>query len=110
MAAPEAWCRLDGATLSLHGELDASGIPAFAAEIAALQPLPGPLLLELGGFDIADSMAAVAAVNAIRHLARGRRLVLRAAPQLLAHNLYRVGDLEGGSLVLESMREDEPYG
>jgi ABC-type transporter Mla MlaB component len=110
MARPETWCRLEEATLSLHGELDVAGIPAFAAEIAALQPMSGPLLLELADFDIADGMAAVAAVNAVRHLARGRHLVLRAAPQLLAHNLYRVGDLEGSSLVLEATREEEPFG
>jgi ABC-type transporter Mla MlaB component len=108
MAGSETWCRLDGATLSLQGELDAAGVAAFAAELAALPPMPGPLLLELSDFDIVDGVAAVAAVNVVRELARGRRLVLRAAPQLLAHNLYRVGDLEGGRLVLEATREDEP--
>lgn len=109
MAQPERFCHLVDATLVISGELDESGIPEFAAEIAALPLLPDPLRLELNGFDIAGGMAAVAAVNAVRLLAHGRHLVLHGAPQLLAHNLYRVGELKGGNLVLEAMREDEPY-
>ena len=51
-------------------------------------------------------------VNALRALRRRcRRLVLVHAPQILAHNLYRVGMLDGEDAVeLEAMREDEPYG
>jgi hypothetical protein len=110
MASPEPWCRIIDTALSISGDLDASGITRFEAEIAALPLLPDPLRLDLSGFDISDGLAAVAAVDAMRGLARGRRLVLLGAPQLLAHNLYRVGDLEGGSLVLEATRQDEPYG
>lgn len=110
MARPECECQLIGNTLSISGDLTEARIEAFTAEIAALPPLPALVLLELTDFDIADGMAAVAAVNIVRQLAHGRRLVVRGAPQMLAHNLYRVGDLEGGSLVLDSMREDEPFG
>lgn len=110
MARPESWCRLIDTALIISGDLDASGITQFEAEIAALPLLPDPLRLDLSGFDISDGLAAVAAVDAMRRLARGRRLVLQGAPQLLAHNLYRVGDLEGGSVVLEATRQDEAYG
>jgi ABC-type transporter Mla MlaB component len=110
MERPDSWLRLVEGTLTVSGELDEAGVPAFMAHMTALPPLPDPLRLELSDFDIADGMAAVAAVNAVRGLACGRHVVLCGAPQLLAHNLYRVGDLQGGSLVLEATREDEPYG
>lgn len=106
----ERWCRWQGGTLIIRGELDAAQADMFAAEVAALGALPDPLTVDLGSFDIADAHAAVTAVNTMRTLARGRCLVLHAAPQILAHNLYRVGDLEQGSLRLEATREDEPYG
>lgn len=106
----EQWCRWQGGTLYIHGELDAAHTDAFAAELGALEALPDSLVADLGGFDVSDGLAAVAAVNAIQALARGRHLVLRAAPQLLAHNLYRVGALEDDSVRLEATREDEPYG
>ncbi len=106
----EPWCCLSVGGLVITGELTREECARFVAEVAAVSPLPDPLWLDLRSFDIADGMAAVAALNAVRHLARGRRLILHGAPQILAHNLYRVGDLEGGSLVLEATREDEPYG
>lgn len=110
MAPPEAWCQWQAGTLFIRGELEAVRSNDFHAELAALRALPDPLVVDLSGFDIADGLAAVAAVNAMRALAHGRRVVLRAAPQILAHNLYRVGDLEQGSVQLEATREDEPYG
>ena len=68
-------------------------------------------VLELAELDITDGVAAVLAVNAVR-LLRSRVPSLRivAAPQVLAHNLYRTGMLAGGGIVLEAMREDEAYG
>lgn len=110
MTPARRWCRLEEATLVISGELDEAGSASFAAEIAALPPLPPLLRLDLSGLELADATAAVAAVNAVRRLAGGRRLVLIAAPQLLAHNLYRIGGLEDGRLRLEATREDEPYG
>ena len=106
----EPWCCLSAGGLVITGELTREECARFATEVAAVSPLPDPLRLDLRSFDIADGMAMVAAVNAVRHLARGRRLILHGGPQILAHNLYRVGDLEGGSLMLEATREDEPYG
>jgi hypothetical protein len=110
MARAEAWCRRDGDKLILSGELTVADIDGFHAEIDALGPLPECLSLELAGFEIGDGMAAVAAVDAVRRLAQGRSLVLRNSPQLLAHNLYRIGALEEGNLLVVDMREDEPYG
>ncbi|MEW6648431.1 MAG: STAS domain-containing protein [Pseudomonadota bacterium] len=110
MARSEPWSQWQSGTLFIRGELDGAHSDGFRAELTALGTLPDPLVVDLSGFDIADGLAAVAAVNALRALAHGRRMVLRAAPQILAHNLYRVGDLEQGSVQLEATREDEPYG
>ena len=41
---------------------------------------------------------------------RVARLRIVAAPQALAHTLYRTGLLAQGGIELEAMREDEPYG
>lgn len=110
MVRVETWCRLEGDILRLSGELTVADIAAFQAEIDALGALPDTLMLELAAFDIGDGISTVAAVAAVRRLAQGRRLILRNSPQVLAHNLYRIGALEDGNLLLVDMREDEPYG
>lgn len=98
--------RLDG---DLHagaiGELDDV---AFALSQDASQPL----VLDLGGLEILDGISMVAMVNLVRRLRAGRaRLTLREAPQLLAHNLYRVGMLDGpGAVALVDTRREEPDG
>lgn len=68
------------------------------------------LILDLDELEL-DSGARVAAkVDELRALAAGRRVVLRNCPQMLAHTLYKAGLLRRGDLVLESTREEEPYG
>ena len=70
------------------------------------------VLIELYEFDILDGVAATAAVNAVRVLLeRCGKVTLIGAPQILAHNLYRVGMLaDDGPIRLLDMREDEAYG
>ena len=76
-----------------------------------LQTLPPIAVLDLAEFDIGDGVAATHALNAIRLLcSRVPMLCIEAAPQLLAHNLYRTGLLSVPGIVLKDMREDEPYG
>lgn len=102
--------QLCGNTLVLRGSLDATTIPSLMAAVDRLS-LPLSLSLELAEFDLADSAAAVAMVGLVRRLALGRRVTLCNAPQLLAHNLYRVGALGiDSSIVLRTPREEEPYG
>lgn len=97
-----------GDVLSLSGEL--THLNGASLELW-LQTLPAISVLELSEFDIEDGVAATYAVNAVR-LLRSRVKVLRieAAPQVLAHNLYRTGLLLEGGLELKDMREDEAYG
>lgn len=94
--------------VSLHGELRRENCTAWRNGLDALR---GCRVLELGDLDIADGVACTEAVNLIRHLlAVNTHLRIVAAPQVLAHNLYRTGLLQGDRIVLEAMREDEAYG
>ncbi len=78
----------------------------FAAETG------GVVRLDLSGLDIDDGAGLAAAINTLRRVrARSSKLVLAGAPQMLCHNLYRVGLLEGRRAIeLIDMREDEPSG
>lgn len=76
-----------------------------------LQSLSAISVLDLAEFDIEDGVAATHAVNAVRLLcSRVPMLQIVAAPQVLAHNLYRTGLLAEGVIELKEMREDEAYG
>lgn len=78
---------------------------------AWLQNLPLISVLELSELDIEDGVAATHMVNAVRMLrSRVAQLQIVAAPQVLAHNLYRTGLLAQGGIELKAMREDEAYG
>jgi hypothetical protein len=76
-----------------------------------LQALPAITCFDLADLDIEDGVAATEAVNAVRLLSsRVTRLRIIAAPQVLAHNLYRTGMLATGKIELVDMREDEAFG
>lgn len=70
------------------------------------------LTLDLSALDIDDGVAVATAINAIRELvARSRKLIIKGAPQILGHNLYRVGMLnEDAAIELVEMRLDEASG
>lgn len=106
--APELEAGLVGDSLSLQGELTRLNGAVLEQWLATLS---GIAVLELSELDIGDGVAATHALNVVR-LLRSRTPLLRivAAPQVLAHNLYRTGMLAGGGIVLEAMREDEAYG
>ena len=102
----------DGAVI-VEGELRESNaheleklLHDFAAEAG------GVVRLDLSGLDIDDGAGLAAAINALRSVrARSSKLVLARAPQMLCHNLYRLGLLDGrGAIELIDMREDEPAG
>jgi hypothetical protein len=69
-------------------------------------------ILEMSRLDIEDGVALVTALNSLRQLrARSSALVVSGAPQILGHNLYRAGMLDGSAAVgLVDMRLDEPSG
>lgn len=101
----------DGRTLRVEGELDGEAAsrlgPALARAEAALPP--GDLRLDLDGLELRDGVAVAVATSALRALLERRpRLTLANAPQMLAHTLYRVGALERGLVVVESVRAEEP--
>ena len=98
--------------LVISGELSGDHIAVFTQRLQQQPVLDRELSIEMHEFDVLDGVATTAAVDAVRALlARCTRLVLIGAPQVLAHNLYRVGMLEQGSdLQLRDTREDEAYG
>ena len=95
------------------GDLNEKNASSFAAETRDLT-VDGkePLILNLRGLDIDDGTALAILLNVLRELrARAGKLIVCGAPQMLGHNLYRVGMLEGPDAVeLLDMRFDEPAG
>lgn len=99
---------LDMERVGLYGELRHDNAARLLAWLKATGPVTQLWLDEL---DIADGVAATQAVNAVRHLLSIQpSLSIHGAPQVLAHNLYRTGELVEGRITLEAMREDEAYG
>ncbi|HYP29914.1 MAG TPA: STAS domain-containing protein [Blastocatellia bacterium] len=105
--------RAAGRSASLEGDLSEANAPEFESLLSSLE-VDGraAFALDLSGLDIGDGVAAATAVSCLRMLrARAGRLTLSGAPQILGHNLYRVGLLEGaGAIELIDMRLDEPSG
>jgi hypothetical protein len=101
-----------GHAIIIEGDLTASNADEFARCLLVLNPeARGEITLDLRGLDIDDGAAIAVAVNAIRQLcARTSKLILIGAPQMLCHNLYRIGLLAGDHLELIDMRQDEPAG
>src|SRR5688572_21287398 len=99
----------DQDSILIDGDLNEQNASAFAAEARRLAvEADRPMKLNLSGLDIDDGIALATCVNVLRELrARVSKLVLRGAPQILGHNLYRVGMLEGPDKVeLLDMRLD----
>jgi anti-anti-sigma regulatory factor len=103
----------DSHTVMIAGDLSEANAIEFARQIDALSVKPNSALtLNLHGLDIDDGVALATVVNVIRRLrARVSRLILIGAPQMLGHNLYRVGLLgDDHGIELVDMRQDEPAG
>ena len=95
------------------GDLKEENAVDFQSRVRALIVEPaGSVILNLCELDIEDGFALAACINSLRELrARACSLVLHGAPQVLGHNLYRTGMLEGPKAVhLIDMRLDEPSG
>lgn len=67
--------------------------------------------VDLGEVDVDRGRDVNALVDRLRALARpGKPVVVHACPQMLAHTLYKVGDLARGWIILASVRDEEPHG
>lgn len=71
-------------------------------------PPPPPQVFDLAEVE-ADAAAVLTWVERLRAAAARGPVVVRNCPQLLAHTLYKAA-LLGGAIVLESVRDEEPYG
>jgi anti-anti-sigma regulatory factor len=99
--------------LRISGDLTESNASEFERQMQAINDEQrGAVTLDMSELDIEDGPALVTTINALRALrARSRRLVLRGAPQMLGHNLYRTGMLDGSAAIeLVDMRLDEANG
>jgi anti-anti-sigma regulatory factor len=97
--------------IKIEGEVSRSNIAEFERKLRSVQVEHGrAVALDLSGLDIEDSFALSAVINGLRDLCnRAGGLVLVGAPQMLGHNLYRVGLLGGPCAIkLVDMRQDEP--
>jgi anti-anti-sigma regulatory factor len=98
--------------VAIEGELSRDNASEFERLLRSLDAgQDGRVVLDLHGFDIDDGEGLVTAINSLRELrARSSGVVLAGAPQMLAHNLYRLGMLGVGAIELIDMRLDEPAG
>jgi anti-anti-sigma regulatory factor len=103
---------LQGKPLRISGDLTESNASEFERQMQAINEQRGGVTLDMSELHIEDGVALVTTINALRALrARSRRLVLRGAPQMLGHNLYRTGMLDGSAAIeLVDMRLDEANG
>ncbi|MEW6128188.1 MAG: hypothetical protein AB1757_14195 [Acidobacteriota bacterium] len=97
--------------IAIEGDLHQANAAAFEKRLAECEINPDAVALDMLEFDVSDGIAIVTTINAIRQiLTRTKKLKLVAAPQILCHNLYRVGLFGIDSRIeLVAMREDEPY-
>lgn len=96
-------------TVTVGGEVTTLNAAEFAFQLRDLE-VERALTLDLSRLDLDDEIALAIAVDSLRELrARVSRLVLKGAPQILGHNLYRIGALAGSHAIeLVDMRLDEP--
>lgn len=99
--------------VTVEGDLNAENAAEFESRMRAINSDPSRrIILNFSALDIEDGVGIATAVNVLRELrSRTNHLVLVGAPQMLGHNLYRIGLLDGSAAIeLVDMREDEPAG
>jgi hypothetical protein len=100
--------------ISVGGNVDARSAEAFGSalrhDVRVLSDGEERIQLDLIELELDDGSAVAETVNAIRDLLLTAPVVVRNAPQMLAHTLYKSGMLRDGRLELEDPRGDEaPY-
>jgi anti-anti-sigma regulatory factor len=87
-------------TLTLKGVVDYDVAALFLEELAGLGLMDAPVTIDMREAELEDATLIGALVDQIRQAAaRAGRIQLLEPPQVLAHNLYRVGALEGDSTI-----------
>ncbi len=95
----------------VEGDLSEQSAPGFERLMLEMNGETGVVMLDFSALDIEDGPALAAAINSLRRAcSRPARLLIRGAPQMLGHNLYRTGMLAAGQVELLDMRLDEPAG
>lgn len=95
--------------LTIAGEWRGEAIGALTRGLAALELPDAGVELALGELELEDGVAVAELVTALRALAaRAGPLRLCETPQMLAHTLYKVGELDHGAIAVVTTREDEP--
>lgn len=80
------------------------------ADLVVLETTP-VLCLDFSDADIENGATMGKLVSFLKKaLATGKSVTLYGPPQLLVHNLYRVGFYPHPLLIVENLRLDEPYG
>ena len=104
--------RMAGEAVTVEGELTEANAEEFERRMNELIQQPQrEITIDLYGLDIDDGVALATFINLLRRLRRQTsRLILKGAPQMLGHNLYRVGMLDDDAVTLIDMRLDEPSG
>ena len=97
-------------SLMLSGLLDSEDLPQLKAALASLQTTE-TLHLVMHDLDIEEGKAMAGITAMLKNLlARQVYVRLDGPPQLVVHNLYRVGYHPHACLQVDGMREDEAYG
>ncbi|WP_145258112.1 STAS domain-containing protein [Planctomycetes bacterium Pan216] len=96
----------------MEGEIDSSRCDCLAHFWDHyLDETLGDVWLDMSGVEEMDAQSVAVMVTLLRRqLEAGSAVTLEAAPQMLAHTLYKAGELrEGGRLSLVEPRTEEPY-
>lgn len=97
-------------SLILQGTIEVSDVEQLKEELERYAE-GDTLHLNLFDTDIEEGKAMAGMTELLkRQLKRGLYVRLEGPPQLLVHNLYRIGFHPHPCLVVEAMRNDEAYG
>ena len=92
-----------GDTLYIDADICIGNAQAFCEALTQLSPKR----IELSALSIEDGESMAHVISIIRRL---QPICLIAAPQMLAHGLYKIGALASGEITLIVPREDEGQG
>jgi anti-anti-sigma regulatory factor len=113
MSGKEISFHKSGSWSYFEGDLSEDTAPGFERLMIEINSEPGSrVMLDFSGLDIEDGVALAVAINSLRLIcSRSSKLLIRGAPQMLGHNLYRTGMLvDCGQIEMVEMRLDEPAG